>query len=81
VEGVSDSWSKDAIIALIVSQKTNAIKWQKKAKSEFRSQTPTQLKPIVMLALTFTLKQISESLSPTLLGKPLLLKNMTFQFQ
>jgi len=80
-EGVSDSWSKDAIIALMTSQRTNAIKRQKKAKSEPRSQTPTQLEPIVTLAPTFAPKQISESPGPTLLGKPLLLENMTFQFR
>ena len=36
-EGVLDSWSKDVIIALIVAQRTNAIKQQNKL--EPRSQT------------------------------------------
>jgi hypothetical protein len=36
------------------------------------------LESIVTPALTFAFKQILKSLGPTLLGKPLLLKNMTF---
>jgi hypothetical protein len=62
----------------MTSQRTNAIKQEKKAKSKPSSQTTTQLEPIVILVPIFAPKQISELLGPILLGKPLLFKNITF---